>query len=329
MNKRTRILLIAVGSLVLLLLLGLGAKMVFTKPLKEIEKRTAGLREKLGKIKGEQRLYFQEDDLMKNQAQRMFADDVDRASAKSGELLTKQILQSGLREADFSRIPVGVRKLRGAIELGWSVQGEGKLQNILDLLFLAQQSPYLHRVESLNLSPSETTGLVRVRFRFLTLVIDPAPVVDLAELQPKVMLDSPERRAFDLIAARDILRPHVKPSETAVSATRPQPSTSADPESLRVVSLSDWMGQPEIHLLDLEKKKTTRHRPGEALAGGTIVMVDYRAMPMPGHEGLQSFSRVILKIGADYWAVERGRTLAEKYKLTADKLPEKLVQLSN
>jgi hypothetical protein len=34
-------------------------------------------------------------------------------------------------------------------------------------------------------------------------------------------------------------------------------------------------------------------------------MVDYRPLPMPGNEGLKSFSRVILKIGADYWAVER------------------------
>jgi hypothetical protein len=42
---------------------------------------------------------------------------------------------------------------------------------------------------------------------------------------------------------------------------------------------------------------------------------------MPGKEPLQSYSRVILRIGKDYWAIERGNTLAEKRKLAAADLP--------
>jgi hypothetical protein len=39
---------------------------------------------------------------------------------------------------------------------------------------------------------------------------------------------------------------------------------------------------------------------------------------------LVSNSRVILKIGSEYWAIERGRTLAEKYKLALNQVPESL-----
>ena len=42
------------------------------------------------------------------------------------------------------------------------------------------------------------------------------------------------------------------------------------------------------------------------LAGGTIVMVDYRPMTPPGGDpSLPSTSRVIVRIGGSYWAIER------------------------
>jgi hypothetical protein len=55
-------------------------------------------------------------------------------------------------------------------------------------------------------------------------------------------------------------------------------------------------------------------------------MVDYRPLPMPGNDGLKSFSRVILKIGTEYWAIERGQTLADKRRLIPDQLPETLMK---
>jgi hypothetical protein len=54
-------------------------------------------------------------------------------------------------------------------------------------------------------------------------------------------------------------------------------------------------------------------------------MVDYRPMPMPGREIVQSESRVILRVGDDFWAIERGRTLADKRKLTGNQLPQELL----
>ena len=80
-------------------------------------------------------------------------------------------------------------------------------------------------------------------------------------------------------------------------------------------------------MLDVKKAKTLRYKPGDTLAGGIIVMIDYRPLPSPGNEVLKSFSRVIVKIGSEYWAIERGRTLAEKYRLTPQQLPAELSKL--
>ena len=96
---------------------------------------------------------------------------------------------------------------------------------------------------------------------------------------------------------------------------------------MRVVSLSEWKGEPEVHVRDLANAKTLRFKPGDTLAGGTVVMIDYRPLVIPGNEILKSFSRVILKIGSEYWAVERGKTLADKHRLTPEQLPAELSKL--
>lgn len=333
MSKREKILAALVGGIVIVFAGGFGLRAIWMKPLKELDRKTSGLRERLDKVRAERRAFFAAEDAVKKYAQRAFADELDQASAKSGEMLTKTILQSGLPESEFTRLPVGPRKRPGANEIGWSVQGEGKLQRVIDLLFLLQESPYLHRLDGLVVSPGETAGYVRVRFHYLTLVMDPAPIVDPIDLKPKYTLASPERIIYNTIITRDILRPYVKrqatqkPGGPGQPGTSPTPGTPPGPESFRIVSLSEWMGQPEIHVRDMTSQRTLRYKPGDTLAGGSIVMVDYRRMPMPGSVGLESYSRVIVKIGSDFFAIEHGKTLADKYKLPQNDWPEQLAKL--
>jgi len=259
---------------------------------------------------------------------------VDQASAQSGELLTRHILRSGLQEDEFTRLPIGPRKLRGAQEIGWSVQGEGPLADVVDLLFVLQESPQLHRLDGVSVTGGELPGLVKVRFRYLTLVVDPAPDVQRKELAPKYALDSPQRHIFDGIVGRDILRPYVKrspPPSPGAPGSSPgsaplKPGSPPGPEAFRIVSLSEWMGQPEVHVRDLIAQRTVRYKPGDAFAGGTLVCVDYRPFPMPGNSLLRSDSRVIVRIGAEYWAIERGKTLADKHKLAPEQLPAELAK---
>jgi len=49
-------------------------------------------------------------------------------------------------------------------------------------------------------------------------------------------------------------------------------------------------------------------------------------MPFPKKPALLSQSRVILAIGEEFWAIERGNTLADKHKLVTEQLPEKLAK---
>jgi hypothetical protein len=270
---------------------------------------------------------------VKKFAQRTFDTDLDKASAKSAEMLTQQILRAGLPEMEFTRLPFGPRKLKGSQEIGWNVQGDGPLDRVVNLMFLLDADPHLHRVDGLTVSAGESAGLVRVRFRYTTLVIDSPPDFEPVNLQPKFTLDSPQRRVFDGIVQRDILRPYIKravvpgPGTPGAAPPGTSPGAAPGPESFKIVSLSDWMGQPEVHVRDLVNQRTLRFKPGDALAGGTIVMIDYRSMPKAGNELLQAFSRVIVRIGEEYWAIETGKTLAQKYRLAQDQLPDALARL--
>lgn len=330
MNQREKLLTVVVVGTAVLFGGALGLRGFIMKPLTELDKKILAARERLEKITTERRNYFAAEDRMKAHTKLAFADTVDEASALSGAVLTKLILKAGLNEGNFTRLPVGPRKLRGANEIGWNVQGDGPLASVVNLLFLLEQSPYLERLDGLVVSTGDVPGQVRVRFRALSLVMDPAPEVKREPLLAKVGLNSDERRAFDGIVTRDILRPYVRRpppppvkgtpggSSTSTPATPPAPP---GPETFRIVSLSEWQGQPEVHVRDLTTQKTARYKPGDPLAGGTIAMVDYRAMPLPGASGLQSFSRVIVRVKDDFFAVEHGQTLADLRKLELAQLP--------
>lgn len=337
MNAREKTLAVIVLGTAALFGGALGIRAFIMKPLTDLDKRIVAARERLTKIETERRNFFTAEDRLKSLTKLAFADTVDEASARSGEALTKQILQAGLDEGDFTRLPLGPRKLRGASEIGWNVQGDGPLAKVVNLLFILEHAPHLLRLEGLVLSQAEKPGEVRVRFRCLTLVMDPAPDVKRTELVAKANLKSDERRVFDGIAARDLLRPYIKrPPPPPVPPARNTPGSSSStpatppappgPETFRVVSLSEWQGQPEIHVRDLTAQKTTRYKPGDTLAGGTIALVDYRAMPLPGASGLQSFSRVIVRVKDEFFAIERGQTLADLRKLEAAQLPPELVK---
>ncbi|HEV8542991.1 MAG TPA: hypothetical protein VGR78_11415, partial [Verrucomicrobiae bacterium] len=125
MKKREKILAALVPGIIGLFVVGFGIRGAFVRPLKDIDKQTLLLREKVNKINQERRDYFEAEDNLKKVAQRTFSADLNQASARSGEMITKQIELSGLNEADFTRLPVGPRRLRDVSEIGWSIQGKG------------------------------------------------------------------------------------------------------------------------------------------------------------------------------------------------------------
>ena len=93
---------------------------------------------------------------------------------------------------------------------------------------------------------------------------------------------------------------------------------------MRVVSLSHLADGPEICIRDTRSGRMTLYAPGDKLAGGQIVTVDYRQMPRADKPEILSGSRAIVKIGATWWAVELGQTVAQRYRLRKEQLPVEL-----
>src|SRR5689334_13793010 len=147
MKKQEKILVAIVAGMVALFASVFGIKGFFLGPIRKVDQQTAALRDKLEKINTERREYFTAEDSLKAITGKTFGIDLNQASARSGEMITKQIACAGLSESDFSRVPVGPRKIKGASEIGWSIQGKGDLQKIVNLMFLLQKSPQIHRLE--------------------------------------------------------------------------------------------------------------------------------------------------------------------------------------
>jgi len=292
----------------------------------DLDQQNLALREKLRQTADERRAFFSAEDYVKGLGPVLFGTEADAAGAAAGKLLTDEIVHLGLQESQFSRSPVGPRKLRGAEEVGWSVQGEGPLSKMIDLLFVLEQTPQVHRLENLVLSAGDRPGHLRARFRYLTLVVDGAGPAGKTEPKAKFALDSPQRRSYDAIVQRDLLRPYLPTPPTPVAAGV-LGLADLGLDRVTVVSLSDWGGSPEIHVCDAATQRIFRLKQGDALAGGQIVMIDYRTLPLPGNPGMVSYSRVILKIANAYWAVEHGQTLATKYQLTPEQMPPGLRSL--
>ncbi len=95
-NKREKTFALAIGLAVAVFGLGYAVKVVFQRPLTEWDKKIAATRFQINKLKDERRTYFKDEALVKLQTQRTFSDAPDQASAKSGEMLGRAILQSGL-----------------------------------------------------------------------------------------------------------------------------------------------------------------------------------------------------------------------------------------
>ncbi|MDP6893581.1 MAG: hypothetical protein QF731_10415 [Verrucomicrobiota bacterium] len=266
-----------------------------------------------------------------------FAKTKKEATAKMGELLTNIIKQSGLNETEFSRRPYDLKPIVGfsgnhVITIAHIVSGTGSTKKIIDLLFLLQNDPHIQRVENISLSPISGTTNVRVNFQFISLLIN-SKYGDYKGTNSPPINPSIKSEARDLYAGitkRALFLPYQKkPPAPPTPSKKPKTNRTPPPpgpESYKVVSLSQWKGKQEVMIYNTAKNETKSYKLGDSLAGGTIVMIDYRQMPFPKKPELLSQSRVIVSIKTDYWAIERGNTMADIYKLTPEQLPEKLIE---
>lgn len=267
-----------------------------------------------------------------------FGADKTAAKEQMRSMLMDLLEASKMRHIDLADLDIGNKK-QGTEDIGWKITAYGELTNVVTFLYLVSEDSHLHRLENLLISPA-SGGEVALSVRYATLVLDGAGALSVktpatATSGPTTLPDTENRREYDVIAARDILRPYVKrrpaPNVPAAVAYTPQdqhptPSYSAKP---RVVSLTCWDGKETVIDLCDSSGSVTRYKLGDSLpgafGGGRIAMVDYRPLPKPDNPQEKSPSRLILEIDSHYWAVELGQSLDRKRQLPPELLPGELV----
>jgi len=334
MNRREKVLVAAVGAFVVLLVVYLAVDNLLLAKADELDARFQKLTQDIGRKQRQKEYYSRKSTRLKKLAARTFGSKENYASEQVRARLVRLLQRSALDGRGMSLEPASGRKVKDCYrEIGWLVRAQGKLSDVVSFLYLLNSEPYLHRVENLSLSPLQRTGQVDVNLRYTTLILisekgEEFPSGRFPDPDATGDLDGRQRKQYDVIAARDLFRPYLQ-HVAARQPPKPQPVVKPEPSAppgrrLRVVSLTDWAGRQEIHLRDTESGEMKTVNPGEQLAGGQVVMIDYRMMPMPQKKEILSGSRVIIRIGREYWAVELGQSLAEKHRLATAELPKEL-----
>lgn len=238
--------------------------------------------------------------------------------------------------------------------LGWTLSGKGTLWEITDLLYVLSQGRHMARTSALSIvsDPAGRTFDFSVRYESLALVHAAGEIPPLqgpdgepwpwpASWGISVDLDTPEREEYDIIAARNIFRPltATPPQPASATALKPKPPAAkpAKPPAVRppwtaprqgahltLVSGMQIGRSTTLTVRDDRTKQTKTYSSGDRIAGGVIVMLDYRRMIRTAKGQKYGASRVILLIDKEYWAVELGRKFSDMRPLTTDQLPPEL-----
>ncbi len=339
MNRREKILAVVVGSILgVAILYGLINRMVLSRG-RELSDQARSIGKTVKNLEAENMRLTRYRGLFADFRDRSFDDNPPRASVLADTTIKQLAKQAGLGQSDYTVGSFAERREAKAYrELLCTITGTSSLERITNFLYLLGRDTHLHRITHLSLKRrAEGKGRTKVSFslRYSTLVFYgniPVSVPSrFTATNPAeaVGLNTPEREIYNVIASRDIFSPYVRPVVRHRPAPRPQPRTQPElptPQFGRLVvtGLPAVAGRQEVHVAipgqDIEKVL----KVGDSLEIGKIVMVDYRLMPMPGKPHLISQSRVILKAGKNYWAVERGQRLDQRRLLRPEELPEEL-----
>ena len=325
-------LLIAGASLV-------GALLVFTivwasvlRPAAILDANAAYLEEQIratrAELAGEPQVRARLEDLFRH----TFDPNETKVSEALRSRVTDLLRPSGLVTQQFRLLPVNsppVPKTKDRPVSRTITIKEGRLGNVVDLLYLLDEEPHLHRFDTLKLTPASERGKVDLSVTYSTLVMDmpkgPLPATLPADVQT-ASLDSNDRHYLRIIEERDIFRPYEKkrtvPVEVVQSTGNPPP-----PEpGWRLAGLPTIFGTEMVHVRNMQNGETRTYKIGQTLPflDGKIVMIDCRLMPRHDNPKLFSDSRVILQMKDTYWAVELGDPLAQKHRLTPPELPPEL-----
>ncbi|HUU10640.1 MAG TPA: hypothetical protein VM431_08895 [Phycisphaerae bacterium] len=340
MNNRGKILAGAVGLFGVGLIAYLSVDHLFLIPAAQRFNQARDLVEKIDLARAERDMEASYRTRLKTLAGATFGTDELKVSEKIRSRIAAVLTQSGLTAERLTLKPLVGARVPGIYrEVGWMVAVHGSLSRIVDFLYLMTKEPHLHRLGNLVITPTRGTTDVELQVKYVTLVLHSPKGEDLvtatvAEGPDAAVLEGPERRQVQLIASRDIFRPYIAASRPEPTAPTPTPTAPSSPQApqvpvgrYRLVGLPTWGGRPDVLIRDSASGNIASYKTGDELGGGTIVTVDYRSMPTPSKPEILSGSRVVLRVGSEYYAVELGRSLEEKYPLRPDQVPPGLPKL--
>ncbi len=226
--------------------------------------------------------------------------------------------------------------------VGWTFSVSGTLPQVVTFLncLESKDEKYLHRIEKLVMTPKGPT--VEAQVSLLTLALGPVATKSLTTMPAGALPGQLPAfgEQYAIIAARDVFRPYIKrppaqpqlpnvaPPQPAPPPQNGNPPQAEPPEyAWTLRDLSTYGDVPEVALAQPDGS-IKRLKCGQALAGATIMMVDYRHLPLPDKPDLSSWGRMILLVGRQYFAVELGKAVRDRYALSGDRLPPGLPALA-
>ena len=340
MNKREKILAAVTAGIICVIVIYTLVNGLFLSPAASLNEAISSTKESINKLSRMKTAMERNKNHLTALAAQTYGKDDDEVQTVTFSHLMAMLDRSGLT-SEGKGVNAGGAKSSGDLrEIAWHVVKGGKMESILNLLYMLEEDPVLHRIENLSISPRERNGPFRVEFDYVALSLATKKGPQFTTTRPAdtklaINMKSDRRKLYNVIPERDIFRRYIKrvdPPKTvaATPATKPKDDTPRTPGApapkYRVCGLPAFRGEPEIWVVNEIDKTGAVHKykEGEKLMGWEIVMVDYRMLPDPDKPELLSAARVIVRIDTDYWAIEGNQYVTAKRILKGPDLPLEL-----
>lgn len=336
MNKREKIVAAVTAAIICLIVLYTLVNSLFLSPANALNVSIINAKKNVSDLTRTKKSMDNKTEHLKSLAALTYGKDDGEVEKKTLSHLMAMLDRSGLTSAGKGVSKGNTQNSGDLREVAWRVLKGGKMEHILNLLYMLEEDPTLHRIESLSISPREKDGPFRVEFDYVALLLTTRKGPQFTTTRPsdvKLAIDmkSARRKLYDVIPARDIFRRYIKriPPTTVVASPTPTtqkdtPTPPAGPKpKYRICALPTFHGEPEVWVVNEidETGAVHKYKEGEKLMGWEIVMVDYRMLPDPDKPELLSPARVIIKIDSDYWAIEGNQYITAKRILKGSNLP--------
>ncbi len=337
MNSRERILASIVGVMIVGALGWVLVNRFFIQPIEEADEQILSLQSDLQEAMRVEASAPAYGKTLRDLKAHLYGADERQVRERARARLDRMLLQCGL-PVDMNDISGGIiERTGGDREVGWSIRTEGPLDRVFNFLYTVRNDPYAHRLRKVSINWVRRTNNFSLNVEYLTLVLRDAPDVDGEDMLPMVALDTPEHRHYLALVRRDLFRQFIQKPQPRIVRTPtppvrttppptppPQNTTTTVKPTFQLCALLRSPKGYDIWVKNSQEPSARLFLIGDQLAGGEIVMVEFKDRPDPRNPDRIRPSRVIIRAGDAYWAVDYQSRLDEKYRIVPERLPAAL-----